>query len=186
MLIADCFSNAIRESNGRIGSASIILPFMTNTKDADGHAPDPSVKPRANGCFACGKDNPDGMRLEFFLDETAREAVCKFKLGSRYQGPPGHAHGGIIATILDEAMGKVNKLSNVLALTRTMNVEYLRPVPLGKQLTVIGRPQSIAGREYVNSAEITGDQGEVLARSTATFIAIDPGRKFGLFLKSRA
>lgn len=122
------------------------------------------------------------MRLKFFLDESTRQAVCEFKLARRYQGPPGHAHGGIIATILDEAMGKVNKFSNVVALTRTMNVEYLKPVPLGKQLTVIARAQSVLGREYVNVAEVVGDKGEVLARSTGTFIAVDPGRMFARFI----
>jgi uncharacterized protein (TIGR00369 family) len=51
-------------------------------------------------------------------------------LDKRYTGPPGHCHGGIIATILDDAMGKVNKLRHVVALTREMTVEYLKPVPL--------------------------------------------------------
>jgi uncharacterized protein (TIGR00369 family) len=150
-------------------------------KVADGHAPHPVVKERKNGCFACGKDNPTGMQLRFFLDEAARQASCEFTLEGRYQGPPGHAHGGIIATILDEAMGKVNKLSNVLALTRTMNVEYLKPVPLEKQLTVIGRAQSVAGRQHVNVAEIINQDGDVLARSTGTFIAVDPARMFAKF-----
>jgi len=159
---------------------------MAKNKVAHGHAPHPSIKPRRNGCFACGKDNPAGMQLKFFLDESARHAICKFKLARRYQGPPGHAHGGIIATILDEAMGKVNKCSNVLALTRTMNVEYLKPVPLGEQLTVIGRAKSVSGREYVNVAEVVGAQGEVLARSTGTFIAVDPGRVFAKFIETKS
>ena len=85
-----------------------------------------------NMCFACGKDNADGMQLEFYFDVEAHKAVCQFTLGARYQGPPGHSHGGIIATILDEAMGKVNKLRNVLALTKSMNVEYKGPVPLNR------------------------------------------------------
>src|SRR6516225_10553300 len=149
---------------------------MAKNKVAHGHAPHPSIKPRRNGCFACGKDNPAGMQLKFFLDESARQAICKFKLARRYQGPPGHAHGGIIATILDEAMGKVNKLRNVIALTRSMTVEYLRPVPLGKALTVIGREQSVNGREHINVGEIADESGVVLARSTGKFIAIEPGR----------
>src|SRR3954468_16859935 len=68
------------------------------------------LKVRKNHCFGCGKDNSEGMRLKFFFDEGKRLTWCRFRLGRRYQGPPGHAHGGIIATILDEAMGKVNKL----------------------------------------------------------------------------
>lgn len=118
------------------------------------------------------------MHLEFYIDEEARQAICKFSLSLRFTGPPGHAHGGIIATILDEAMGKINRLSRVVALTRTMNVDYLRPVPLDQPLTVIGRAQSVEGREHINVAEITNEQGKVLARSTGKFIAVDMATVF--------
>jgi uncharacterized protein (TIGR00369 family) len=149
---------------------------MPKRKVVHGHATDPKVKGPQNHCFGCGKDNPTGMRLKFYIDEEARHATCKFKLSRRYTGPPGHAHGGIIATILDEAMGKINRLSRVVALTRSMNVEYLKPVPLGKPLTVIARPQHVQGREHTNMAEISDEQGQVLARSTGKFIAVDMAR----------
>jgi uncharacterized protein (TIGR00369 family) len=146
---------------------------MNSTKPADGHAPPSQPKPRKNHCFACGKDNPDGMHLKFYLDEETRQAICNFRLSRRYQGPPGHAHGGIIATILDEAMGKVNKLHKVVALTKAMEIEYLKPVPLGRNLTAIGRERETIGRRHVNTAEIDNDKGEILARSTGTFVAVD-------------
>jgi uncharacterized protein (TIGR00369 family) len=157
---------------------------MPKQKSADGHAIPSHSKPSRNHCFACGKDNPQGMKLKFYLDEEARRAVCEFKLSRRYTGPPGHAHGGIIATILDEAMGKVNKLHKVLALTKNMEIEYLRPVPLGQKLTVIGREQQNTGRQYTNVAEISNEKGEVLARSTGTFIAVDVTRIFSGLLKT--
>jgi uncharacterized protein (TIGR00369 family) len=151
---------------------------MAKHKISHGHAVPGKPKPRKNHCFGCGKDNPEGMRLKFFMDESSRRALCKFKLTRKYTGPPGHAHGGIIATILDEAMGKVNRFRNVLALTSSMEVRYLRPVPLGKPLTVIGQEQSVEGRRHINVAEISDEQGHVLARSTGTFIAIDPEKMF--------
>jgi uncharacterized protein (TIGR00369 family) len=118
------------------------------------------------------------MRLKFTLDEESRQAICHFKLSRKYTGPPGHSHGGIIATILDEAMGKVNKFRNVLALTASMEIKYLKPVPLGQTLTVTSSEQSVDGRRHVNKAEISNAKGEVLARSTGTFIAIDPEKMF--------
>lgn len=139
-------------------------------------------KPR-NHCFACGKDNPDGMKLKFYLDEENRRTICEFKLSRRYTGPPGHAHGGIIATILDEAMGKVNKFRSVVALTKSMEIEYMKPVPLGKKLTVTGREREVNGRTHINVAEITNEDGEILARSTGTFIAVDVSRVFTRFIK---
>jgi uncharacterized protein (TIGR00369 family) len=143
-----------------------------------GHAVQGKSKPRKNHCFGCGHDNPQGMRLKFTLDEESRRAICHFKLSRKYTGPPGHAHGGIIATILDEAMGKVNKFRNVLALTGSMEIKYVRPVPLGQPLTVTGFEKSVDGRRHTNMAEISNAKGEVLACSTGTFIAIDPEKMF--------
>ena len=84
----------------------------------------------------------------------------RFRLGKRYSGPPGHCHGGIIATILDEAMGKVNKLRDVVALTSEIKVNYRRPVPLHKPLRVESREVSMTGRRHVNMAEILTKTGK--------------------------
>ena len=140
------------------------------------------VKMQKNYCFACGQNNKDGMRLNFVLDEERQTFVCRFKLGKRYTGPPGHCHGGIIATILDDAMGKVNKLHHVVALTKEMTVEYVRPVPLHKALRVEGREVKVLGRQHINTAEILNEKGEVLARSRGLFIAIDPEKMFAKFV----
>ncbi len=135
-----------------------------------------------NYCFGCGKDNPHGMRLKFFLNEDGKSFSCRFRLAERYWGPPKHAHGGIIATILDEAMGKVNKLHHVIALTSRMTIEYLKPVPLGKPMVAVGWGKSVRGRRHINVAEIRNQKGEVLARSQGAFIAVDPHRMFAKYL----
>jgi uncharacterized protein (TIGR00369 family) len=136
------------------------------------------IKLPKNNCFVCGPDNPEGMQLKFTLDEARQTFVCNFHLGKRYTGPPGHCHGGIIACILDDAMGKVNKLRQVIALTREMTVEYLKPVPLHEPLRVEGREVKVQGRTHINAAEIQNENGEVLARSRGLFIAIDPEKMF--------
>src|SRR5205807_1736761 len=84
--------------------------------------------------------------------------------------------------ILDEAMGKVNKFRHVLALTKQMDVEYMKPVPLGKPLVVIGHESHVRGRRHTNVAEITNEAGEVLARSKGLFIAVDPAKMFARFI----
>jgi uncharacterized protein (TIGR00369 family) len=136
-----------------------------------------------NYCFGCGNYNPDGMRLKFAFDEKLDGFVCRFRLTKRFSGPPGHAHGGIIATILDEAMGKVNKLHQVIALTSQMTVNYLKPVPLDQPLRVESRELRVKGRKHVNVAEILNSKDEVLARGKALFIAIDPQKMFAKFVK---
>ena len=142
-----------------------------------------TLKLRKNFCFCCGPDNPEGMHLKFYFDEPNRRTYCNFKLSRRYQGPPGHAHGGIIATILDDAMGKVNKMRSVVALTKSMTVEYMRPVPLGEKLLVEGTEEKVEGRKHTNIAAIKNEAGEVLARSTGLFIAIDAEAMFAKHLK---
>jgi len=136
-----------------------------------------------NFCFACGKNNPDGMSLRFTYDKERNRFVCRFRLGKRYTGPPGHCHGGIIATILDEAMGKVNKLRQVVALTSEITVNYLKPVPLHRALRVESREESVSGRRHINVAEILNEKGEVLARGRGLFIAVDPQKMFAKFVE---
>ena len=137
----------------------------------------PAVK--MNFCFACGPDNPGGMRLKFELDQTGQRYVSRFRLGKRYTGPPGHCHGGIIATILDDAMGKLNKLHDVIAVTSEMTVYYLKPVPLYKTLHVESQHVSQHGRRLTHIARIIDENGTILARSRGVFIVIDPERVFG-------
>lgn len=141
------------------------------------------VQLQKNYCFVCGMNNPDGMRLKFTLDEERQAFVCKFRLSNRYTGPPGHCHGGIIASILDDAMGKVNKLHHVIALTREMTVEYLKPVPLHQLLRVEGREIEVRGTKHINAAEILNEDGEVLARSRGIFIAIDADKMFAKYVE---
>ena len=145
-----------------------------------------TTKLAKNTCFGCGAQNPEGMRLKFYFDQQLGHAICNFKLAKRYQGPPGHAHGGIIATILDEAMGKVNKLRSVIALTKRMDIEYLRPVPLRTTLKAVGWEKTVEGRKHFNVAEIRNEAGEVLARSEGLFIAVDAQQMFGGFAAKKS
>ena len=154
---------------------------MPRKKSGAGHGTN-YVRLQKNYCFACGKNNPDGMLLRFTYDKERECFVCRFRLDKRYTGPPGHCHGGIIATILDEAMGKINKLRQVVALTSEITVKYLKPVPLNKSLRVESREEKVTGRQHINIAEILNQKGEVLARGRGFFIAIDPHKMFAKFV----
>lgn len=136
-----------------------------------------------DGCFGCGPANPRGLHLLFALGEDGRSYRSEFTLEKHYAGPPGHAHGGIIATILDESMGKAMKLRGKVALTRRMTVDYLKPVPLDKPLVAIGRVVRVKGRALYNRAEIRDGHGKVLARSTGVFLCINPEIMFARELR---
>ena len=125
-----------------------------------------------NFCYVCGPDNGQGMRLKFSVDEKDAVVRGAFNLAGRYQGPPTYAHGGIIAALVDEAMGKLSRLEGVVALTAELAVEYLRPVPLGRKIVVEARPTHQNGRNYWRECTIRDAQGKLLARSKGRFVKI--------------
>ena len=126
-------------------------------------------------CFGCGETNRSGLHMKFFVDEQ-QQVIARVRLAGRFEGPPGHAHGGILATLLDEAMSKASRVHEVTAMTRQMEIEYLRPVPLQRTFTVVGRRVSHEGRKNYCEAEIVDATGTIVARGKALFIAVDRSR----------
>jgi uncharacterized protein (TIGR00369 family) len=125
-----------------------------------------------NRCFGCGGDNAGGMKLTFEQDNLERKVVGRFVLSERYQGGGGMAHGGIIALLLDEAMGKVCRFREVHAVTAELSVEYLKPVPVEKDIVVEGREMEMQGRNLFLAGEIRNEAGDVLARGKGRFVII--------------
>jgi uncharacterized protein (TIGR00369 family) len=113
------------------------------------------------------------MKLTFEQDNLNRRIVGRFILGDRYQGGGGFAHGGIIALLLDEAMGKVCRFREVRAVTAELNVEYLKPVDVAKEIIVEGRETELNGRNLFLVGEIRNEAGEVLARGKGRFVIIN-------------
>jgi uncharacterized protein (TIGR00369 family) len=112
------------------------------------------------------------MKLTFQQDNVNRRIVGRFVLGERYQGGGGFGHGGIIAVLLDEAMGKVCRFREVKAVTAELTVEYLKPVDVMKEIEVVGYETEHKGRNIFMSSEIRDTSGAVLARGKARFVII--------------
>src|SRR5260370_989464 len=125
-----------------------------------------------NKCFGCGGDNAGGMKLTFEQDNVNRRIVGRFVLGERYQGGGGFAHGGIIAVLLDEAMGKVCRFREVRAVTAELTVEYLKPINVQHEIIVEGRETEQQVRNLFMMGEIRDTAGDMLARSKARFVVI--------------
>jgi uncharacterized protein (TIGR00369 family) len=138
---------------------------------SDQDALTPLVHGARNACFGCGQANPAGLRLEFSKSADGT-IVSNALISDNYEGPPGYLHGGIIATILDEAMSKANRARGVVAMTRQMQVDYLRPVPSGAAIRVEGRVLRSEGRKHWTESAIRADDGTILARATGLFIAV--------------
>jgi acyl-coenzyme A thioesterase PaaI-like protein len=154
-------------------------PDLTrHTPDSLATTPTPAgltIDERANHCFGCGPANPQGLHLTFTTETTGESitATCHLQLDRMHEGPPGHIHGGIVAALLDEAMSKLNRPLNVLAMTRHMEIDYLRPAPLYQPLVLISRHLSREGRKLFHQAELQRPDGTVLARAKGFFIAIN-------------
>ncbi|MEO6912042.1 MAG: PaaI family thioesterase [Edaphobacter sp.] len=131
---------------------------------------------QVNHCFGCGPANPQGLHLVFATDATHPDAPVvtgNIQLTRLHEGPPGYVHGGIIATLLDETMSKLNRPLHALSMTRHMEIDYLRPVPLHQSLILVGRHIRREGRKLFHQAEIQHPDGTVLARGHGLFIVID-------------
>jgi uncharacterized protein (TIGR00369 family) len=138
-----------------------------NLTDTITLAPNPD-----NKCFGCGGANDAGMKLTFTQDNVGRRIVGRFVLGPRYQGGGGMGHGGIIATLLDEAMGKVCRFRDARAVTAEMSIQYLKPVRVDEEITVEAFETGFEGRNIFQSGEIRNAAGDVLAKGTARFVVL--------------
>ncbi|MDE3104070.1 MAG: PaaI family thioesterase [Acidobacteriota bacterium] len=151
----------------------------------------PVLEERANHCFGCGPANPQGLHLNFTVDAKTLVATATLELTRVHEGPPGYVHGGIVATLLDEAMAKLNSPMGVLAVTRHIEIDYMHPVPLHQPLVVEGhhvdRPataQGRPGRKLFHRAEIRSQDGTVLTRAKGLFIVLSAAHLQGTGLPS--
>ncbi len=127
-----------------------------------------------NRCFGCGGANPQGMKLTFEQDDERRRITGRFQLGPAYEGGSGFLHGGIIALLIDEAMGKVCRFREARAVTAELNVEYHRPIPADAVIVVEAYETRQDGRDLHHECEIRTEAGKLLARGRGRFVQVDP------------
>jgi uncharacterized protein (TIGR00369 family) len=142
-------------------------------------APNPT-----NKCFGCGGANDRGMKLTFVQDNVNKRIVGKFILGEAYQGGGGMAHGGIIAMLLDEVMGKVCRFREVRAVTAELTIQYLKPVKVNEEIVVEGYETEVKGRNLFLVGEIRNAAGVVLAKGTGRFVVIGQKEKAAIEAQS--
>jgi acyl-coenzyme A thioesterase PaaI-like protein len=128
--------------------------------------------PRHNpDCFACGVDAPASFGLEFELLEGGRVAA-EITFEAVHSGAPGYAHGGAIATALDDVIGTL--LLAVLeqaGVTARLEVDYRRPILIGETLRLEAWLDRVEGRKaYPVSALLDGE--EVAAEAHGLFVMV--------------
>lgn len=99
---------------------------------------------------------------------------CSFVITEHHMGAPGLAHGGILASALDEALGSLSWLMRMTAVTAHLEVDYVRPVPVGRTVVIDARCIGVDGRKiYVEGAgRLDSEEGEVAVRGSGMFLAV--------------
>jgi acyl-coenzyme A thioesterase PaaI-like protein len=127
-------------------------------------------------CFGCGQSNPFGLQLELELRPDGGVAG-RFFVKQDHQGPPGFAHGGVLAAALDEAMALLLVAQGRDARTTGLDVELLAPAPVGEFVLVEAELRRVEGRMLELAARAAGaSDGRDLATGRGTFVQVgSPG-----------
>jgi len=119
-------------------------------------------------CPVCGS-SPASMNVVFYEREDG-VIVAQASFREAQQGPPGHAHGGMIAAVLDEAMGAAVWRAGYRAAALRVEVDYLRPIPLHQPIHVEAKVGDITSRAIRALGRITFADGSVAATSYGIFV----------------
>ncbi|MFM9371731.1 PaaI family thioesterase [Streptomyces sp. Da 82-17] len=158
-------------------------PSLTPPDDAtrpvrhpDAPAPGELLGAHYEHCFGCGHGQPHGLHLEARAgsDPDAVAITAEFTVKPEHQGAPGLAHGGVLATALDETLGSLNWLLRVIAVTGRLETDFVRPVPVDTVLHLEAEVTAVAGRKIYSTAtgRIGGPDGPVAVRADALFIEV--------------
>jgi acyl-coenzyme A thioesterase PaaI-like protein len=126
-------------------------------------------------CFGCGVANLFGLQMEVEAAEEEGAVTGRFFLKQDHQGPPGLAHGGVLACALDEAMALCVHRGGMHAVTGRLEVELRAPAPVGTFVRVDARVEERRGPRLEVSARArsVGEDWRALAEGRASFVRID-------------
>ena len=125
-------------------------------------------------CYGCGRLNEHGLQIKSYWD--GEETIAVFQPKSHHMAIPGYVYGGLIASLIDcHGTGTASAVSYreegremgsdppLRFVTASLQVDYLRPTPIGMPLEIRGKVKEIKGRKVVVSATVSAG-GEVCAR----------------------
>ncbi len=142
---------------GRTIAAFAARSFVTN--DPDGDRLRVRYEARAGAVPHATAEEPAALRAEVWF-------------GPKAEGPPGHAHGGSVAAVLDEAMGLAVWLAHRAAVAAHIEVDFRNPVPLGLTARVETTPGASDGRKSAVTARLVGPDGTVYGEATGIFVLL--------------
>ncbi|MFF8192997.1 PaaI family thioesterase [Streptomyces bobili] len=159
------------------GTSAALQPPAAAVKPVrhpDAPAPGELLGAHYEHCFGCGGGQSHGLHLEARAGEGVT-VTAEFTVQAAHQGAPGLAHGGVLATALDETLGSLNWLLRTIAVTGRLETDFARPVPVGTTLHLEAEVTAVAGRKIYSTAtgRIGGPAGPVAVRADALFVEVD-------------
>ncbi|MEU5715941.1 PaaI family thioesterase [Streptomyces sp. NPDC020403] len=140
----------------------------------DAPAPGELLGSHYEQCFGCGSEQPHGLHLRARAGEGV-SVTAEFTVKPAHQGAPGLAHGGVLATAMDETLGALSWLLRLVAVTGRLETDYVLPVPVGTVLFLDAEVTAVHDRKIYCRAtgRIGGSEGPVAVRAEALFIKVE-------------
>jgi uncharacterized protein (TIGR00369 family) len=127
--------------------------------------------PHTPNCLVCGRSNPHGLKLSLHVDPADGSIHTHFAPTPQHIGFESIAHGGVLATVLDEAMvWAATWRYRKFCLCAEMSVRFIRPVSIGQPLTIIAAVESYRPRLTTTVGRILDPQGQLLAESSGKYM----------------
>ena len=124
--------------------------------------------------FVSGDKTGERLSVRYFCREADRALLARVRFGPRVEGPPGHAHGGSIAALLDEAMGMACWITDRIVVAARLTVDFKAPVPLGTEAVVEATVIDQERRKIRAQGRVLALDGTVFATGEGLFIQVDP------------
>lgn len=141
----------------------------------DAAAPGTPIPSHYRHCFGCGVEHRTGLRMQIIAGEGLT-LTASFEVTPLHQGAPGLAHGGLLASAVDETLGALNWLLMSPAVTARLETNFVRPVPVGSVLELEAR---ITGQDrrkvYTAALGRLGRDGPIAVTASALFVLVQVG-----------
>lgn len=141
----------------------------------------PRKQPNSQMCFICGMHNPIGLKA-FFYEQADGSVIVRFTPEDEHQGYPGVLHGGIATALLDETIGRASMAAGreQWMMTAKLEMRFLKPVPIGQPLTVVGRIDRLSRHGMTGSGEIRLADETVAVTASGLYVTLPTEQKESL------
>src|SRR5256885_2967490 len=133
--------------------------------------------PHTAGCLVCGRQNPIGLHLHLHVAESTGAVETHFTPAAEHIGFEGIVHGGVLATVLDEAMvWAATWAGKRFCVAGEMTVRFRKSAGVGRTLRAEVKVESSRARLIQTAGTVTDDSGEAIAEATGKYLPVSPDR----------